>query len=287
MYLHTGNNTLAGILHGVHILDGATGTQLISAGMPRSCCQEKWILDNPQTIIEIQRQYADAGSEIIYAPTFQANALALRRYNIDGELNTINSQLIALSRTAAPDCMIAGNVTTLRGYIDTSDEHNFSKMLSVYRSQIHAIACAGVDLLVGETLLHPLEAKAILTAAKDEGISCAMVSFALKTDGTLHSGHDAEYVLREAEHLGAAAIGINCIAANENLPLIINRLRQSVSIPLICKPNTGRPVNGARPIDISMFTDVMQRCIENGASLVGGCCGTTPEHIAALKKIIR
>ena len=275
------------MLQGVHILDGATGTQLIAAGMPRPCCQEKWILDNPQIIIELQRRYAAAGSEIIYAPTFQANAPALGRYALESELDSINSQLIALSRKAAPDCLIAGNVTTLRGYINTSDEQNFAKMLSVYRSQIHAIACAGVDLLVGETLLHPLEAKAVILAAQKEGISCAMVSFALKADGTLHSGHEAEYALREAERLGAAAAGINCIAADENLPLIVNRLRQSVSIPLICKPNTGRPVNGARPIDISMFADVMQRCIENGASLVGGCCGTTPEHIAALRNIIR
>ena len=274
------------IFHGVHVLDGATGTQLIAAGMPRPCCQEKWIIDNPQVIIELQRRYAAAGSEIIYASTFQANAPALGRYDLENELDEINNQLISLSRTAAPDRLIAGNVTTLRGYIDTSDERNFAQMLSVYKSQIRAIARAGADLLVGETLLHPLEAKAVLLAAKEEGISRTMISYALKSDGTLRSGHDAEYAFREAEQLGAAAVGTNCIAADENLPPIVNRLRQSVSIPMICKPNTGRAVSGVRPIDICMFTDVMRRCIENGASLVGGCCGTTPEHIAALKNII-
>ena len=275
------------ISQGVCLLDGATGTQLISAGMPRPCCQEKWILDNPQSILELQRRYADAGSAIIYAPTFQANLPALARHGLQNEHDDINARLVALSRTAAPDCLIAGNVTTLRGCMDTSDEKNFALMTSVYKRQIHALMVGGADMIVAETLLHPLEAKAAILAAKEEGVSCTMISFALKPDGTLRSGHDAESVFREIEQAGACAVGMNCIAADETLPQLVDRLKQVVSVPFICKPNTGRAVGGVRPIGIGMFTEVMCRCIENGASLVGGCCGTTPEHIAALKNLIR
>ncbi len=270
---------------GIHLLDGATGTSLIRAGMPRGCCQEAWILEHPEALTELQRSYAEAGSEIIYAPTFQANELALGRHGLEAGMDSIIARLIALSRKAAPDCLIAGNLTTLRAYLDPADESIYDRMISVYRKQIHALAQGGADLLVAETLLHPREAKAILHTAKEEGAFTVMISFALRPDGTLRSGHDAETVFAELEQAGAAALGMNCIAADDALPTLVKRLKQSISVPLICKPNTGRAVGGIRPVDLPMFTDVMHRCMENGASLVGGCCGTTPEHIAALSSI--
>ena len=271
---------------GIHILDGATGTSLIKAGMPRGCCQEAWILEHPEVIIDLQRSYAEAGSEIIYAPTFQANSLALGRHSLEADMESINAHLIALSKKAAPDCLIAGNLTTLRAYLDATDESNFDRIISVYRKQIRSLSQGGADLLAAETLLHPLEAKAVLQAAKAEGVSTVMISFALKPDGTLRSGHNAETVFAELEQEGATALGMNCIATDNMLPPLVSRLKNCVSVPLICKPNTGRAVGGVRPVDLHMFTDVMRRCMENGASLVGGCCGTTPEHIAALKHII-
>lgn len=273
--------------HGIHLLDGATGTSLLQAGMPLGCCQEAWILAHPEVLIELQRSYAEAGSEIIYAPTFQANELALSRHGLDADIASINAQLIALSRKAAPDCLIAGNLTTLRAYLDPADESSYDRMISVYKNQIRALCQGGADLLAAETLLHPLEAKAILHAVREEGVSTVMISFALKSDGTLRSGHDAETVFAELEREGAATLGMNCIAADDALPPLVSRLKKCISVPLICKPNTGRAVGGVRPVDLPMFTDVMRRCIENGASLVGGCCGTTPNHIAALKSIIR
>ena len=281
----TRNEFTARFAHRVALLDGATGTNLMAAGMPRGVCQEKWIIDNPDSMLELQRKYAAAGSEIIYAPTFQANVPALKRYGLEGEAEGINADLVKISRKAAPGCLIAGNVTTLRGHMDTGDEKNLGLMTEIYARQLRALKEGGADIIAAETLMHPLEAKAILEAAKGEGIFSVMVSFPVKPDGRLYSGHEAAAVFAEAEKMGAAAIGINCTAADENLPGIIEKLRKSISAPFICKPNTGRAVNGVRPVDIHMFTDVMRRCIENGANLVGGCCGTTPEHIAALREI--
>ena len=281
-------NVFADSFHrGIHLLDGATGTLLIKAGMPRGCCQEAWILEHPEVLIELQCSYSKAGSEIIYAPTFQANPLALGRHGLEADMTSINERLIALSRKAAPNKLIAGNLTTLRAYMDISAESNFEHMTHIYRTQIHALVQGGTDLLAAETLLHPLEAQAILHAAKEEGASTVMISFALKPDGTLRSGHNAESVFAELEQAGAAALGINCIAADDMLPPLVKRLKRTLSIPLICKPNTGKAVDGIRTVDIHMFTAVMRRCIENGAALVGGCCGTTPEYIAALKNIIQ
>jgi 5-methyltetrahydrofolate--homocysteine methyltransferase len=287
LYLLEKKAFLESFHRGIHLLDSATGTSLIRAGMPRGCCQEAWILEHPEVIIELQRSYAEAGSEIIYAPTFQANELALGRHGLEKQISSINAQLIALSCKAAPDCLIAGNLTTLKAYLAPADENSFDRMISVYRKQIHALIQGGADLLAAETLLHPLEAKAVLHAAKEEGASTVMISFALRPDGTLRSGHDAETVFAELEQAGAAALGMNCIAADDMLPPLVKRLKRNLSIPLICKPNTGRAVGGIRPVGIHMFADVMRRCMENGAALVGGCCGTTPEHIAALKNIMQ
>lgn len=280
------NEFFGKISQGACLLDGATGTALLAAGLPRDCCKEMWILEHPQVITELQRRYADAGSQIIYAPTFLANSLALRRYGLEKDTEAINARLVALSRAAAGDCLIAGNMTTLRMQMDTSDEANFEQMVAVYRRQIRALADGGADLIAAETLLHPMEARAILLAAETERAPSVMISFALRPDGTLRSGHEAEPVFREIEKAGAAAVGMNCIPADGALARIVGRLKGSVSIPLLCKPNTGKAVGGVRPVDVAMFTDVMYRCIQNGAALVGGCCGTTPEHIAALKRII-
>ena len=131
---------------GIHLLDGATGTSLLQSGMPRGCCQEAWILAHSEVLIELPRSYAEAGSEIIYAPTFQANELALGRHGLDASVDSINAQLIALSRKAAPDCLIAGNLTTLRAYLDPADESIYDQMTSVYRKQIRALCQGGAVL---------------------------------------------------------------------------------------------------------------------------------------------
>lgn len=238
------------IARGACLLDGATGTALIAAGLSRTSCKEMWILEHPEIIIDLQRRYAEAGSQIIYAPTFLANSLALGRYGLERDTEAVNARLVALSRSAAPDCLIAGNITTLRMQLDTADEANFERMVAVYRRQLRALADGGADLIAAETLLHPMEAEAILLAADAENVSSVMISFALKQDGTLRSGHDAETVFRELEKDGAAAVGMNCIPADEALVPLVKRLKKSVSVPLLCKPNTGKAVDGTRPIDV-------------------------------------
>ena len=95
------------------LLDGATGSNLQKMGMPKGCCTEEWVLSNPEAIIRLQRSYAQAGSNIIYAPTFQAQPIALERGNLQRQTEAFNAQLVALSRAAAPDCLIAGDLTTL------------------------------------------------------------------------------------------------------------------------------------------------------------------------------
>ena len=271
---------------GVHMLDCATGTALMKAGMPRGCCMAEWILLHPEPLIALQKACAEAGSEIVYAPTFQAQPAALASHGLEDQTEMINEMLVALSRKAAPECLIAGNMTTLRGCMDTADEANLERQISEYRRQIRALVNGGADLLAAETLLHPLEAKTILQAAAMENATAVMISFAAREDGTLYSGHRLEELLPEIEAEGASAVGVNCIAASGQLPLVIQRIRMHTHLPLLCKPNAGLPSDGVYPVDESQFAQLINECILQGANLVGGCCGTTPEYLSVLKKRI-
>jgi len=280
------------IQEGFCILDGATGSNLRLAGMPRGVSTELWVLEHPEVLVQLQRAYAQAGSKIIYAPTFQAQPIALKAQGgMDSHTEKINEALVALSRSAAPGCLIAGDLTTLAAFCDSWDEANFDLLVENYRRQIRGLIDGGADLLVGETLLYPQEAEAILTAAELEGAGASMYSFTMQSDGSLLSGADAGKVLHELELSGAAAVGFNCVAADMMTPYLVSKLRRYVKVPLICKPNAGNPIinsEGVAEYDLRPegFRDVLVQCAANGATVLGGCCGTTPEYIAAIQNIL-
>lgn len=276
---------------GVCLLDGATGSNLQKAGMPRGCCTEEWVLANPEKLVALQQAYAEAGSQILYAPTFQAQPIALERVKLENHTEQINAQLVALSKKAAPDCLIAGDLTTLAAFTDSWDEANFDLLVENYRRQIRGLIDGGADLLVAETLMYPTEAEAILTAAELENAGAVMYSFTMQSDGSLFSGRDAGPVLQELEQAGAAAVGFNCVAADMMTLYLVSRLKRFVKGPLLCKPNAGIPVIESDnlphyPMLPEEFAEITAECIKMGAAIVGGCCGTTPEHIAAVRKIL-
>ena len=278
------------IAQGVHILDGATGSNLQKVGMPRGCCTEAWVLDNPEKLTALQRQYVEAGSQILYAPTFQAQPIALERVGLANQTEKINAQLVQLSKSVAQGALVAGDLTTLAVYTDSWDPENFDLLVENYRRQIRGLMDGGADLLAAETLMYPQEAEAILTAAELEGAGAALYTFTMQSDGSLFSGMDAGPVLRELEQAGAAAVGFNCVAADMLTAALVSKLRRYAKGPLVCKPNAGNPVIGADglaqyPMGAGEFAQIVKDCISAGAALVGGCCGTTADHIQAVAKL--
>jgi len=272
-------------------LDGATGSNLQRCGMPKGCCTEEWVLANPEPLVALQRQYAAAGAQIVYAPTFQAQPIALERVNLHRQTEAVNAQLVALSRSAAPGALVAGDLTTLATFLDSWDSENFDIMVENYRRQIRGLIDGGADLLAAETLLYQQEAEAILTAAELEGAGAVLYTFTMQPDGSLFSGADAGPVLKELEQSGAAAVGFNCVAADMMTPYLVSKLTRYVRIPLVCKPNAGVPVIGQSGLpEYGMtpedFAQTLLACKQNGAKLLGGCCGTTPEHIARARELI-
>lgn len=274
---------------GPMLLDGATGSNLQKMGMPRGCCTEHWILENPETLLDLQRQYAAAGSRILYAPTFQAQPIALEKVGLAEQTENVNARLVALSRQAAPNALIAGDISTLAAFLETWDPMNFDLMVDNYRRQIRGLMDGGADLLIAETLICRQDAEAILTAAELEQAGAVMYSFTMQPDGSLFSGAEAGPILRELEQAGAAAVGFNCVAADMMTPYLVQKLRRYVRGPLVCKPNAGTPViaEDGTPhysMKAQAFADIMTQCRINGADLLGGCCGTDPGFIAALAK---
>ena len=271
-------------------MDGATGSNLMKAGMPRGCCTEEWVLANPEALVALQRSYALAGSQILYAPTFQAQPIALEQVNLHRQTEAINAQLVALTRSAAPDCLVAGDLTTLAAYTDSWDPDKFDLLVENYRRQIRGLIDGGADLLAAETLLYPQEAEAIFTAAELEGAGAVLYTFTMQSDGSLFSGRDAGPVLKELEETGAAAVGFNCVAADMLTPGLVSKLRRYVKGPLVCKPNAGVPVIGESGIPEysstpNDFAEIMADCAASGATLLGGCCGTDPDYIAAISHL--
>ena len=274
------------------LLDGATGSELQKAGMPRGCCTEEWILANPEALISLQRKYAAAGSNILYAPTFQAQPIALERVNLHKQAEAINAHLVALTRSAAEGVLVAGNLTTLAAYCDSFDPDKFDLLVENYRVQIGGLLEGGADLLAAETLMYPQEAEAIFTAAELEGAQAMLFTFTMQSDGSLFSDRDVAPVLRELEEAGACAVGFNCVAADNMTAGLVRRLRRYVKGPLVCKPNAGNPVIGPDhlpiyPMGPEEFAGIVADCKAVGASILGGCCGTTPEHIEAVRKAVK
>ena len=274
------------------ILDGAMGSNLRKRGMPRGCCTEEWVLNHPEPVIELQRKYYEAGSRVLYAPTFQAQPAALKEVNLDKQTEAINAMLVSLTRKAAPEALVAGDITTLAVYLDSFDPELFDTLVENYRCQIAGLLEGGADLLVAETLLYPQDAEAILTAAELEGAETVMYTFTMQPDGSLFSGMDAGKVLQELEEAGAAAVGFNCVAADMMTPGLVSKLRRYVKGPLICKPNAGIPVivdggEAVYPMKPDEFASIVSDCVDMGAKIVGGCCGTDPDYIRAVAKRVR
>ena len=261
----------------------------MKAGMPRGASTELWVLRHPEALLSLQKAYAQAGSQILYAPTFQAQPIALSTHGMDAQTEEINAQLVRLTRSVSQNVFVAGNLTTLAAFTDSFDKGSFDLLVENYRRQIRGLMDGGADLLAAETLMYPQEAEAILTAAELEGAGSVMYSFTMQPDASLFSGMPAGPVLRELEEMGAAAVGFNCVAADCMTAGLVSKLRRYVRGPLICKPNAGNPIIGEDklphyPMEKEEFAAIIADCRQMGATLIGGCCGTDPTFIAQIRK---
>lgn len=277
------------------ILDGATGSNLLQAGMPIGVCPEQWILEHPQVMIDLQAAYIEAGSHIIYAPTFTGNRIKLAEYGLEDRIEEMNKALVAISKQAIVKAgcrgYIAGDITMTGKQLAPMGELQLEELIDVYKEQIRYLAEAGVDLLVVETMMSLAEARAAVIAAKETCDLPIFVTLTFNEDGRTLFGTDPATAVNVLQSLGVDAIGANCSTGPDEMCEIIREMKKYANVPIIAKPNAGMPelVNGETVYAMTAeeFAEAGQRLVDAGAGVLGGCCGTTPAHIMALAREVK
>ncbi len=272
----------------IMFLDGATGTNLMKEGLPAGACTEEWILENPEVIKKLQKSYVDAGSDIIYAPTFTGNRIKLKNFGLEDRIEEINTKLVELGKESARSkALVAGDITMTGRQLKPMGDLDFEELIEVYKEQIKILDKAGCDILVVETMMSLQECRAALIAAKEVSDIAVIVTLTFEGDGRTLFGTDAKTAAIVMESLGAAAVGANCGTGPDNMVDIIADMASVTTIPIIAKPNAGLPVvteNGSTEYDMDCDTFVteMEKLLNAGASIIGGCCGTTPAYIKGI-----
>lgn len=277
---------------GVVLLDGATGSNLRKAGMPVGISSEQWVLDNPKVLQELQSAYVEAGSQIVYAPTFAANRISLRNFDLQDRVVELNTKLVKISRDGVGSrALVAGDLTTTGQLLEPQGNLTYDALYQAYREQIKALVDAGVDLIVAETMLGVDETVVALDAAQSVCDIPVMCSLTLEADGTAMYGGNAVEAVITLQEMGAAAVGLNCSVGPDQLESVVANMKAVAKVPIIAKPNAGMPVindKGEALYDMNAddFARYTKRLIEAGAGIVGGCCGTTPEYIRKLAEVL-
>ncbi len=274
----------------VVLLDGATGSNLMAAGMPRGICTEAWIMEHKEVLQNLQKAYVEAGSQIVYAPTFGGNRYSLELHGLQDKLAEMNHALVNISREAVGHKVyVAGDITTTGKMMEPAGDLTYEMAYETYCEQIKVLEDAGVDLIAAETMINIEETLAALDAAASVSSLPVMCTMTVEADGSIFSGGNAVEAAIALEGAGAVAVGINCSVGPDQLVSVVRNIKENVSIPVIAKPNAGMPTiddqgNAIYSMDAKSFAEHMKVLIENGASVVGGCCGTTPEFIREISR---
>lgn len=284
------------------LLDGATGTNLQKAGMPTGVCPEQWILENKEKAKKLQMEFLDAGTDILYAPTFSANRIKLAEYGLQDKLADMNRELVQLSKDTVAEyeekkrCnvgrhYIAGDLTMTGELLYPVGKLQFEELVDIYKEQVGVLVDAGVDLFVVETMMSLQECRAAVLAVKETCDLPVMVTLTFAGDNKTMYGTTPEAAVVVLQALGADAVGVNCSSGPETMVKIIKRMAEVAEVPIIAKPNAGMPelfegktVYKMTPAEFSKHMEVL---VEAGAGIVGGCCGSEPAHIAAVAELAK
>lgn len=293
------------------LLDGATGTHLQQAGMPTGTSPEMWVIDHPDVLADLQSSYLQAGSSILYAFTFGANRIKLAGHGISADrCATINQQLARISldvrarwmasrqalitavtepgRAPNRPVLVAGDLAPTGQFLMPAGNLTFDELVDIYREQAQGLFQAGVDLFVIETMIDLAQTRAAVLAIQSVCDLPIMASLTFEENGRTLTGNPPLPSLLALASMGVAAFGINCSFGPEKLAELLTPLRKVSPIPLLVKPNAGMPhlVDGKTvfPMDAESFAAAMLPMMTAGISLLGGCCGTGPDHIDALAR---
>ena len=270
------------------LLDGATGTNLYLRGLPQGVCIEEWLLNNPHVIQELQSEFIKAGSDVIFAPTFSANREKLKFFGYGDRVSEFNHRLVALSKEIAGDTLIAGDMSPTGLFVEPFGDTSFDELVAIYAEQAAALNDAGVDIFAIETMLSLTEARAAVFACRKYH-KPIYVTITVNERGKTLSGATAFTCLVVLQELGIAGFGLNCSFGPDLMCAQLKEISPFAKVPLIAKPNAGQPnplLGNTYELSPPMMSQMMKDVLDAGVSIIGGCCGTTPAHIAEFRILI-
>jgi len=271
-------------------LDGATGTELMKRGMVPGVSPELWVCEHPEALNDLHLAYLNAGSNLLYVPSFGANEVKLAEYGLASRLREINMELVKIARRSSKDAMLFGDIGGTGRLLQPTGEMDFEECVAIFRRQAEALLAAGVDGFGIETMLDLNEARAAVLAVRELTDELpVIVTLTVESGGRTLTGCDPAASLVALQDLGVDAFGCNCSTGPAEIAKIISAVKPYAKIPLVAKPNAGMPhldKEGRTVFDLSPeeFAEASLQLLDAGASIIGGCCGTTPEHIAALTR---
>lgn len=274
------------------LLDGATATNLMAMGMPSGVCVEKWICDNPSPLKHLQSEFIRAGSQAVYAPTFGATRLHLEEAGLGNEVASINRALVALSKSVADPAgvPVGGNLSPSGLFVAPCGDADFDDIYDLYREQVRALEDAGVDFIVIETQTSLADMRAAVLAARATDLP-VFVTITVDPSGRTLTGGCLLPTVITLQAMGIEAVGLNCSCGPREMAPLLADILPHTQIPIIAKPNAGVPMHHAGGsahgyLSPREFAQEMKLLVEAGASILGGCCGTTPAHIRELHRLL-
>jgi 5-methyltetrahydrofolate--homocysteine methyltransferase len=289
--------TLAELLQGGWPLlaDGATGTMLQQVGLPVGEAPERWILERPDAIRDLARQYAAAGSDLVYTCTFGANRLPMTKAGLANKLPELNTRAVALARegvaAAKSHALVVADIGPTGEMIEPYGELTEDAAREAFLEQAKLLVAAGVDGFACETFSDLNEALLCVAAVKSVTTLPVIASIAVETSGRTMMGLSPADAVAQLTDAGAAAVGVNCSVGPDVVETAVRAMRAvRPQARLLAKPNAGLPkvVNGQAiydvlPATLGAFAGKMKSL---SVAVVGGCCGTTPDHIRAMREAL-
>jgi len=278
----------------VIVSDGATGTNLIQRGLEQGVTAENWVLEKPEKIKNLYLDFIKAGSEIILTSTFGASEIRLEQSGLRSKYQQVNQVAVTLAKEATKntDVLVAGSIGPLGQMLEPFGTLEISEAEGYYARQAAVLCTSGVDIIVIETQFDLNEAIAAISGVKSTCDQALVCSFSFDRGVKTMMGVGPSSFAKEMEGLGISAIGINCGKSLDDNYIVLNELSNATDIPIWFKPNAGLPhldKSGQAAYDITpeQMAKNIPNWINAGARIIGGCCGTTPEHLKAMANIIK
>src|SRR5512132_4141169 len=276
----------------VYLFDGAMGTMLYSKGVFINKCYDELNVRNPEFVLEVHRQYVRAGAEILETNTYGANRVKLRGFGIEEELREINMRAAELARKAAGESVyVAGAIGPLGIRIEPYGPTGLEEARDFFREQAQALRDGGVDLIIVETFSNISEVEQAIAAIHEVCTLPVVAQMTIGTDGRTVYGDSPSVIAQRLDRAGADVIGLNCSVGPDVMLDAIEEMALVTAKKISCQPNAGLPrdVNGRQMYMASLeyFSKYAKRLIHKGVKFIGGCCGTTPEHIKMMGDAVR